>query len=532
MGTATRSSLRPHRKGRRIRPAVAAVPSPPATGSRVEATERGFGVLVAVAAGVALVAAGATLGREPVWRDELASFALVGRSFGAMVRQFPHEHSGTLFDLALWSIVRMGRTSADWLRMPALVAVALAVAVCGLVGRRLAGSRAGVLAAFLLAVNPFAVRYAQEGRMYGFALLFSLVAVWTLLRAIDRPTGLRWSLYALAVVAMGYSHDFALLTVAAHPVLVRSAEPSVRRRFATALGAAAILLVPLAMLAVSDWSTNPLNWVTRPGPRAAGEAARVMTGSRAGILVCLAVLAAAATLLRRHAKRGERVAFLLAWLVVPFALLFVVSQAKPLLVTRYLLPSLPALCLLLAIAVGVLGRRLAIIAALTVAAVFLLATVRSDRAKTNADYPAIVTYLHAHNRSNEPVVIAAADTLQTANGLLFYGLEPGFDRSRLLWMNSDLQRLPDTLTLLDLTASSRRTTADIRNLLRGRAGLWIVLGGVLGGAVPPKQLTPFTRWPGSEATGWERFRGVEVIHLQSPSAHSTVTVVHVPAAKP
>ena len=39
------------------------------------------------------------------------------------------------------------------------------------------------------------------------------------------------------------------------------------------------------------------------------------------------------------------------WLLAPVLILFLVSQAKPLFVDRYLLPTLPALCLALAMAV-------------------------------------------------------------------------------------------------------------------------------------------------------------------------------------
>ena len=60
------------------------------------------------------------------------------------------------------------------MRSLSAVFVAAAVYVVFLLGRRLAGSGTGLIAAFVLAVSPFAVKYGQEAR--GYALVMLLVA--------------------------------------------------------------------------------------------------------------------------------------------------------------------------------------------------------------------------------------------------------------------------------------------------------------------------------------------------------------------
>lgn len=228
-------------------------------------SDRGFALGVVAIVGVALGLGGWFLTREPLWDDELDSLALAGRPFGELLGTLPEEHNGALFHLALWPIVHAGRTGSAWLRLLALIAFAAAVALCALVGARLAGRAAGLVAAGLLALNPFAVAFAHEARMYAFALCLSLLAAWALLRALERPSATRWAAYTLSLAAAGYAHDFALLTAAAHPFLVWGVRRSgAWRGYVAALGGALVLLLPLALLAASDWGSNPLYWVSRP----------------------------------------------------------------------------------------------------------------------------------------------------------------------------------------------------------------------------------------------------------------------------
>jgi mannosyltransferase len=478
-----------------------------------DVSERRFWLGVALAAGVALVGAGATLAREPLWNDELASLSIVDRSFGALLREFPHEHNGMLFYVALWPVVHLGGTSVAWLRLPAMVSFALAVVVCGLVGRRLAGATVGVAAATLLAVNPYAVRYAQEARMYGFALLFALVAVWALLRAVERPSRLHWAGYALAVTAAGYSHDFTLLTVAAHPILVRRSPLGVRRGFAAALGGAALLLAPLAALAATDWGTQPLAWVSRPGPRAVEGFALAAAGSWPGVFACIGLLAAVGLALKRrgspHRPGARELAFLVAWLVAPFLVLVLISQAKPLLVYRYLLPSIPALCLLLGASLAVLAPRAAFVGLALVALSFVAYTAKTDVERTNPDFPGAAAYIDAHLRPSE-LVATAGGLFQNANGLLYYGVRGRYDPQKLVWSDADAARLPSYFRLIHLDGTARLTTRDIAGLIDHRPGMWVV---IRGGFVSGSKLAPLYRWADRCRGRPQTFRGLDLLHL-------------------
>jgi hypothetical protein len=74
-------------------------------------------------------------------------------------------------------------------RWPALAASALTVLLLGLLLTRAGYARAGVTAAFLLALNPWHIRYGVEGRAYTFLALLSVAAALALCEALR---GGRW----------------------------------------------------------------------------------------------------------------------------------------------------------------------------------------------------------------------------------------------------------------------------------------------------------------------------------------------------
>jgi 4-amino-4-deoxy-L-arabinose transferase-like glycosyltransferase len=158
----------------------------------------------------------------------------------------------------------------------------LTVALLGLVGRRLAGARAGLVAMALAA--PYPPLLLVEGALVSEGLFVALVLAATLaaLRHRDAPGGLRWAVLAGALVGL------ATLTRSNAPVLLLPLGLAVwtgRPRLAPRSLAAPAALVATAALCVLPWSVR--NWVvmgeaiplaTQTGPALAGtynEASRL-----------------------------------------------------------------------------------------------------------------------------------------------------------------------------------------------------------------------------------------------------------------
>ena len=82
------------------------------------------------------------------------------------------------------------------LRLPSLLGGLLSVAAIGCLGRLLTrSSRAGWIAAFLVAIHPWHLRYSTEARGYGLVFGFSTLALLFLLLALERGRWRWWLAY-------------------------------------------------------------------------------------------------------------------------------------------------------------------------------------------------------------------------------------------------------------------------------------------------------------------------------------------------
>jgi mannosyltransferase len=462
-------------------------------------------------AGLALGAA--TIAREPLWNDEIATIAVVERPLSEFLAQLPDRQNGMLFDIVLWPLVQLFGPSAAVARLPALLAVALAVVVCGLVGARLGGRMVGLLAAALLALHPAVVYYAQEARPYGFVVLFAVVSAWTLLRALDRPSVGRWIAYVLSLAALVYSHDFAILILLAHPFLVLGhPNRAARRGFMLALGIPALLVIPLLVFIPADWGQSALYWVPDPSLDQIRATSGLLAG-RQGFAIPIALVLAWAlispTARQRAADVVESVprvyAFLGIWLIAPIAVLYLVSQFTPVLVPRYTIASVPALCLALALALALLRPRYALILAALFAAAFLVRSIDDDVELSKTDWPAAASYLESSAAPGDSIVVVG-DALHHANALFYYGPGLGVSRDHLLWTREDRERLPDRFVLVGGGGSGE----ELLDVPRRSENAWVVLSNFVSNDV---QADLDRLFAACESTRTQEFRLVDVVHL-------------------
>ncbi len=118
--------------------------------------------------------------------------------------------------LQAWRAVRQPaglQFSEPALRFPCLVAGVLSLASLALLLKRLDFPRAGVIAAFLLSIHPWHVRYAIELRGYVFTLLFGPLMLYCLLQAIDSGRWRWWAGFAASEFALLYAYPGCLYMV-------------------------------------------------------------------------------------------------------------------------------------------------------------------------------------------------------------------------------------------------------------------------------------------------------------------------------
>ena len=313
--------------------------------------------------------------------DESATASIVSEHGAALSHAIAHDGGNMAgYYVLMHALVSVFGRGMLVLRLPSAIAIAVAVAVTGLLGLRLFGRRAALVAGLLTAVSVSLVFWGQGARSYALLVAFSCASFLAFV-ALVQPTddvagggeqGARrvhikpWIAYVLFTALALYMSLIAVLIVVAQ--LATFAWWWRRRGWEVLSGVVATgaLSVPLVLLALGRGS-GQVAWVSRPKFVDIEQVLEAITGaglqpsihSTATTFVLLwltvaALIAIAVAIVlawRRPERRHEIFAptLLLAWLVVPLVLVWIESLvAQPLFLPRNLLYAAPAAALLLA----------------------------------------------------------------------------------------------------------------------------------------------------------------------------------------
>jgi mannosyltransferase len=306
--------------------------------------------------------------------------------------------------------------SAFAIRLPSAIASAFAIPVIYDIGRLLFSRPAGLMAALILSLSAYQVRYAQEARGYALLVFLGLASFYFLLSLLDvsKRSRLMIAGYVAATSLLMYTHIYGVLLVVAQGIyLLATREPP--RKWLLPAGLVTVLFVPgVAWLAVNVLSSkgawnNAMFWV--PEPTFAHVVDFFVLYSGFALVACAFGLVAAFGLFDLvRSKQGSTAWLLLAWLLVPIVAPFVVSHLyRPMLLDRYTIAASPAFYLLIAGGIEALkgikySRALAATFAIVVAVVSLVATFGYFAATTNTPWREIAGYAEEHARRGDLVL--------------------------------------------------------------------------------------------------------------------------------
>ncbi len=377
-----------------------------------------------IPAAAALLFGGYQLGKLSLWRDEAYSVDAAHRSFGQIFALLRHTDAvnGTYY-LFMHAVITLLGTSATAIRLPSLLATAVAAAMTAALGRLLARMASlpaprltGLLAGLLFVAVPQTTRYAQDARAYAIVTMLVTIATYLLVRAMLADTWRWWAGYALVIVLAGLFNLFSLLVVAAHALTVliirvrrggleSGAAPARLWRWLVAAVAAGIVLAPLALLGFRQ--RGQISWLTKPGLRTVSNLFVSFAGSKplvvpiaalalCGLVASLVARSGPATLTGESAADGPATLgggaasagspatraggpatsasgpatlasgsatlaiVALPWLILPPIVMLAVSRFKPVYDERYVLFCQPALALLCAAGLAWLARVVSI----------------------------------------------------------------------------------------------------------------------------------------------------------------------------
>ncbi|MFD6890099.1 hypothetical protein [Streptomyces sp. NPDC059957] len=380
--------------------------------------------------------------QNSVWRDEAATWQVAERSpaeIWHLLGNVDAVHG--LYYLLVHVLFEVFGASTTTLRLPSVLAVAVAAGCVALIGRRLAGPWAGLGGGLALGLLPAVQFQLQEGRSYaliaGGAGLSTLLLVSLIASAPEagherRRTWPRWTAYGALVLVCALLNWFSLLILPAHAVTLwwaragrRVVAPWLLASAAAVAGALPLILFSRTQSGQVSW-IPPLTWHMMIGP---------------GVLLTVGALASWADLRggprTGHPARLTAASVGLPLLAVPLLGLAAASLIQPLFLDRYVLFSMLGLALLIGAALGAAVRALAprypkasgalVPVVVAVSAVALLPVALADRSPASRvdDVLAVAGEVSVLKRDGDAVLFVPAarrDTALVSPGA-FAGLE-------------------------------------------------------------------------------------------------------------
>ena len=292
------------------------------------------------------------IGAPSLWLDEAYTWWFSQMGFLEMLNAARVDGvNPPLYYILTWILAGVFGTSEAALRMLSGLAQGTAIVGLYLLGRQLAGWRAGLAAAALWALHPMALSYARDARPYALAGALSAFLVWVFLR-LKQQVSRSELIAATGLMAAGMiTHYFFFVLVAALLLLAAldiRREPRFFRYWSIATLSA---LVPLALwllwfFALPEPSLG-IGWIDAPSVGDLPATAWNLLGGYGGVnapgttALGLASAAALLALLRLAPRRSEVTTLLAAVLLVPMLAVWILSQRRPVYVDRYFLVLLP-----------------------------------------------------------------------------------------------------------------------------------------------------------------------------------------------
>lgn len=184
-----------------------------------------------------------------LWLDEALSVNIASLPLLEVFPALRQDGSPPLYYLLLHGWIAVFGAGDLAVRALSSVCAIAALPVAYRVGVRLGGQTVGRAAVVLLALNPFAVRYATETRMYALVVLLALLGILALLRAVERPSPARLVPVALCAGLLALTHYWTLFLLAAVGLFlglrsILGADRPRARRLLVGLLAGGVLFLP------------------------------------------------------------------------------------------------------------------------------------------------------------------------------------------------------------------------------------------------------------------------------------------------
>lgn len=381
------------------------------------------------------------LGRRPVWTDEGSTWTAARLDVTELLHRCVHRDASPplYYLLTSWVIKTFGDGEVQLRLVTALASIVL-VWLTYRLARLGLGRGPATFAAFLTAVSPFQVQYAQEARTYTLVAMFLVGSTYVFARLQQRPGPRRWLPLVLLTAGGLWTQSIAALGTAVQG-FIAVVTPTGRRRFwpwAGAMAVAGLLYLPWFLysremahrLGDSHWYVpapdrhavfkvirailiSPFPIVTAPTGSPHPGLGALMPPALAHLLLALPpVLALLITLPQAMSRSAKGFLSRLCWTgwVLPLVAVYIASQQQSLMLHRYFVFATPFVTVLYAHGLASLGQRtlrVALGAALIAVSAFGL--FRYDRDFTKEPWRQLVTYIRTVAVPGRTIILVPFD---------------------------------------------------------------------------------------------------------------------------
>ena len=207
------------------------------------------------------------LADQSLWFDETLSWWVATTDIPGFL--LPYGAYTPLYYLLVGAISFLGK-NVFLLRYASVFFGVLSIVMIYRVGRRVGGERVGLVAALLLAVNPFAIWFAQDARMYAMVPFFVLVAMDGFMRATE---GRGWRRMIIGAAGAYFTHTISLFIVYVQLLWLLSRFKQRAKLFRHWAVAQLIAAVPLILWEIWHFmqpvqGVAAVTWIPSPSPLA------------------------------------------------------------------------------------------------------------------------------------------------------------------------------------------------------------------------------------------------------------------------
>lgn len=393
------------------------------------------------------------LAHDSFWIDEILTATFSRHDLKTAALSDPH-HPPLFYILTSLSIQLLGEDEFT-VRVPALFAGILGIALTIQMGKTLRQPWAGLWAAVFLILSPYHLRHSQEARHYTLLMAMSLLSYIVLIWAMKRPSWRMWLVYAAVTVVNLYTHYGAFIVLATQATIIavwgtwqvwRKQYTSIKY-IPVAAAVIVVLYLPWIPRLLESLRRNVgQDIVSDTGPAATlWEWLRISFHTFAlydnQIYAVLPFLMAFSLILWLMKRQWTEIVFIVTSLALPFLLIQIFGIARGA-YARYVIYTFPFLLLLVAIVPTTLlwplyerRKKWAFLLASSSLAIILALVsrpfIQREYSHIIEDWRGILQYLDAHADENDVVLglsLSFPNGLNTVSASLPYYL-PAADKN-------------------------------------------------------------------------------------------------------